>query len=81
MSDDKPVGEMTFEEAMSALEAVVGQLESGEVELETSIDLYERGALLKKRCEQKLREAEEKVALIAADENGDATGTQPFDPA
>lgn len=77
---EKPVEEMSFEEAMAALEAVVGQLESGDVELETSIKLYERGAALKKRCEEKLREAEEKVALITADENGAAAGTQAFDP-
>ena len=40
---DKPVAEMSFEEAMAALEGVVGQLERGEVALEQSIALYERG--------------------------------------
>ncbi len=77
---DKAVTKMSFEEAMRELEAVVGQLESGEVELETSIKLYERGAALKKRCEEKLREAEEKVALITSDDSGAPTGTAPFDP-
>ncbi|KMW59713.1 Exodeoxyribonuclease VII small subunit [Candidatus Rhodobacter oscarellae] len=80
MSDtEKPVGEMSFEEAMRALEAVVGQLESGDVELEASIKLYERGAELKKRCEAKLKEAEEKVAAITLNADGQATGTQPLD--
>ena len=74
---DKPVTEMSFEEAMQELESVVGQLESGDVELEKSIKLYERGAALKKRCEDKLREAEEKVALITSDEDGNAVGTAP----
>ena len=56
---DKPIEEMTFEQAMAELEAVVDQLDRGEVALDESIKLYERGALLKKRCEQKLKEAEE----------------------
>ena len=46
---DKPVAEMAFEEAMAALEGVVTQLERGEVKLEESIALYERGAALKAR--------------------------------
>ena len=76
---DKQVSAMSFEEAMAELEAVVGQLESGDVELEASISLYERGAALKKRCEQKLKEAEEKVAAITLDEAGEATGTTPVE--
>ena len=76
---DKPVAEMSFEDAMRELEAVVGQLESGDVELEASIKLYERGAALKKRCEEKLKEAEEKVAAITLDETGEAKGTTPVE--
>ena len=72
----RPVQEMAFEEAMAALEAVVTQLERGEVKLEESIALYERGAALKARCEVLLREAEEKVELIRAQE-GRAVGTTP----
>lgn len=74
---DKPVTEMSFEEAMRELEAVVGQLERGDVALEDSIKLYERGAALKARCETKLREAEEKVAAITLDAGGNPTGTAP----
>ena len=73
---DKPVNEMSFEEAMAELEQVVSQLERGDVALEESIRLYERGAELKKRCEAKLKEAEEKVAAITLDENGTPTGTK-----
>ena len=76
---DTPVNEMSFEEAMAALETVVGQLERGEVPLEQSITLYERGAALKKRCEEKLKEAEEKVAAITLGEGGVPTGTTPVD--
>lgn len=78
---DIPVEEMTFEQAMSELERVVGQLERGDVALDASIALYERGALLKKRCEAKLKEAEEKVAAITLDATGTPTGTAPFDGA
>ena len=60
---ETPVEDMTFEQAMSELERVVGQLERGDVALDQSIALYERGALLKKRCEAKLKEAEEKVVI------------------
>jgi len=76
---DKPVEEMSFEEAMAELEAVVGQLERGDVALEDSIKLYERGAALKARCEVKLKEAEEKVAAITLDANGNPTGTTPVE--
>ncbi len=78
---DTPVEKMTFEQAMSELERVVGQLERGDVALDASIALYERGALLKKRCEAKLKEAEEKVAAITLDATGTPTGTAPFDGA
>ena len=61
---DTPVADMTFEQAMAELEQVVGRLERGDVALDESITLYERGAALKKRCDSKLKEAEEKVAAI-----------------
>ena len=74
---DKPVADMSFEEAMQALEAVVSQLEKGDVALEQSIALYERGAALKAHCAAKLKDAEEKVELIRAAE-GRAVGTTPM---
>lgn len=76
---DRPVSEMTFEEAMAELEQVVGQLERGDVALEDSIKLYERGAELKKRCEAKLKEAEEKVAAITLDGDGNPAGLKPVE--
>lgn len=76
---DKPVTDMSFEEAMKELEAVVGRLESGDVPLEDSIKLYERGAALKEHCQKKLAEAEEKVAQITLDGDGQPTGTTPVD--
>ncbi len=76
---EKPIEKMSFEEAMRELESIVSSLDSGDVELEKSIELYERGALLKAHCEKKLRDAEEKVATITADAEGNATGTQAFE--
>ncbi|MFA7432800.1 MAG: exodeoxyribonuclease VII small subunit [Gemmobacter sp.] len=70
------IAEMTFEQAMAELESVVKSLESGEVALEQSIALYERGAALKAHCDAKLRAAEERVEMIRAAE-GVATGTAP----
>lgn len=76
MSD---VGEMSFEDAIKELETVVGQLDRGDVALDESIALYERGAALKARCEAKLKEAEEKVAKITLGEGGIPQGTVPLD--
>lgn len=78
MSDAK-IEDMSFEDAMRALEAIVTQLDSGNVELEKSISLYERGALLKAHCEAKLKDAQEKVAAITLDQGGQPTGTTPVE--
>lgn len=76
---DRPVSELSFEDAMKELEAVVGQLERGDVALDQSIKLYERGAELKKRCEAKLKEAEEKVAAITLDGDGQPVAVTPVE--
>jgi len=76
---DTPVDEMNFEQAMAELEQVLTQLERGDVALEDSIKLYERGAALKARCEKKLKEAEEKVAAITLDADGNPDGLKPAD--
>jgi exodeoxyribonuclease VII small subunit len=73
------VNEMSFEQAIAALEQVVGQLERGDVALDESITLYERGAALRKRCQDELKRAEEKVAKLTIDADGNATGTAPLD--
>ena len=78
---EKDVEAMTFEEALAELEGVVAQLERGDVALDESIALYERGAKLRARCQQKLAEAEEKVSRITLGDGGQPTGLQPFDPA
>lgn len=76
---EKPISEMSFEEAMAELESVVNQLESSQVALDDSIAFYERGAALKKHCEEKLKAAEEKVAQITLNASGTPDGTKPFE--
>jgi len=75
----KPVDKMTFEEALGELEGIVRQLETGEVELEKSIAIYERGAALRAHCEGRLRSAELKVEQIVQGTSGPATEPAAFD--
>jgi exodeoxyribonuclease VII small subunit len=79
MSEGKAIKDMSFEDAIRELEQVVIALDRGDVALEDSIKLYERGAALKARCEAKLKEAEEKVAQITLDANGQPIGTTPVE--
>jgi exodeoxyribonuclease VII small subunit len=73
------VAELPFEKALSELETIVQRLEKGDVALEESIQIYERGEALKRRCETLLREAEARVEKITRDASGKATGTEPLD--
>ena len=75
MSD---LAKMSFEEAMAELERVVGQLERGDVPLEESIGLYERGAQLRAHCEAKLKAAEDRVEKITRGADG-TPGTEPVE--
>jgi exodeoxyribonuclease VII small subunit len=70
---------MSFEDAIRELESVVTALDRGDVPLDASIKLYERGAALKARCEAKLKEAEEKVAQITLNADGQPTGAVPVE--
>lgn len=76
---DTTISGMSFETAMAELEKVVNALERGDVPLEESISLYEKGAALKAHCEAKLKAAEEKVARITLGEGGQPTGTVPVE--
>ena len=72
------VASLSFEAALKELEQIVTKLERGDVPLEESIAIYERGEALKKRCESLLAQAEERVERIRA-VGGKAVGTEPFD--
>jgi len=65
------IAAMSFEAALAELERIVEQLERGEVELEKSIAMYERGAALKAHCEARLKEAQLKVDKIVIGADGD----------
>ena len=56
---------LSFEEALNELQNLVEELESGNVELEKSISLYEKGTKLKLYCEEKLKVAEAKISKVA----------------
>jgi len=64
------IAAMSFEAALAELEDIVQQLERGEVELEKSITMYERGAALKSHCEARLKEARLKVDKIVIGADG-----------
>ncbi|HEY4406109.1 MAG TPA: exodeoxyribonuclease VII small subunit [Xanthobacteraceae bacterium] len=73
------VTQLTFERAIEELETIVKRLEEGKVPLEESVAIYERGELLKRRCEELLRLAEARVEKITLDAAGKPTGTAPLD--
>ena len=70
---------LSFERALAELERIVGQLESGQAELEQSIALYERGAKLKAYCEKRLSEARLRVEKIVLGADGQPKGAEPAD--
>ena len=74
----KLIQEMNFEEAIGELEKLVGDLDSGNVPLGKSVELYERGASLKAHCERRLKEAEMKIQEITGGA-GSAVGSKPAD--
>ena len=73
------IAELNFEDALRELESVVRRLESGEVPLDESIDLYERGEALRKACQARLDAAQARIEKIVQGADGKPTGTVPFD--
>jgi exodeoxyribonuclease VII small subunit len=73
------IAKLPFERAIEELESIVKRLEDGKVPLEESVAIYERGEVLKKRCEDLLRQAEARVEKITLDATGKPTGTEPLD--
>jgi exodeoxyribonuclease VII small subunit len=72
------IREMTFERALKELEHIVGRLERGDVELEESISIYERGEALKDHCDRLLKQAEAKVEKLTLGPGGVPAGAEPF---
>ena len=68
--DESPdPAEMSYEQAVAALEAIIDRIESGEIGLEQSIAAYERGLKLKARCEQILSQAEQRIEHLSAEQD------------
>jgi exodeoxyribonuclease VII small subunit len=72
---------LPFEKALAELEGIVTRLERGEVSLEESIALYEKGEALKKHCDALLKSAEMRIEKIVLAKDGAPIGTEPLDPA
>lgn len=73
------VKKLAFEKALAELDQIVQKLERGDVALEESVTIYERGEALKRRCEELLRQAEARVEKITLDAAGKPAGTEPLD--
>ena len=73
------IAAMTFEQALKALEDVVRRLEGGEVPLDESIGLYERGEALRRHCQARLDAAQARIDKIVAGPDGRASAAVPFD--
>lgn len=69
----------TFEQALKELEGIVSRLERGDVEVEESIQIHERGEALKAHCDRVLKRAEAKVEKIKLDAAGAPVGVEPLD--
>ena len=76
---DTPVDELTFEDALKELEAVVHQLETGAATLDQSIELSERGNQLRARCAERLDQAQARIEAIRLDGDGRPVGVKPFE--
>jgi len=76
---DADISTMNFEKALAELETIVAKLESGKVDLEESIKIYERGEALRKHCEAKLAEAEIRIEKITLSPQGKPTGVTKLD--
>ena len=71
------IAALSFEDAMKELEGIIDRLDGGDVPLEESITIYERGAALQRHCEDKLRQAEMRVQKIVARADGTAGRAEP----
>ena len=71
-----PTADLSFEDALARLEAIVSKLESGQAPLEQSIAFYEEGASLKSHCEARLKAAQLRVEKIVVGPDGQARGVE-----
>jgi len=72
--------EKTFESSLNQLETIVKQLEQGDLPLEESLKLFEKGVSLSRECRERLNEAERRIEILMKDADGEPTATE-LDPA
>lgn len=72
-------GDLPFEKALEQLEEIVRRLERGDVPLDESVAIYERGEVLKKHCEALLKRAEARIQRITLGADGRPEGVAPLD--
>ena len=77
--NNTPIADLSFEDALRSLEDVVRRLESGDVPLDESITLYERGEALRKYCQARLDAAQARIESIVAGADGNPAAAVPFD--
>ena len=72
------IAALSFEAAMGELETIVRRLESGDVSLEESVNLYERGHALRSHCEARLAAAQARIEQVSLAADGRPSGTTSF---
>ncbi|MEM7191384.1 MAG: exodeoxyribonuclease VII small subunit [Pseudomonadota bacterium] len=70
---------LSFEDALLELETIIDRLEKGDVALEASIAIYERGEALRAHCDKLLRSAEARVEKITLNQTGEPSGVEALD--
>ncbi|MCW2351382.1 exodeoxyribonuclease VII small subunit [Sphingobium sp. B1D7B] len=78
MADETDSGTLSFEDALKRLEAIVQQLERGDVPLDQSITLYREGEDLRLQCQKRLDAAQARIEQITASADGSAARTAPY---
>jgi len=71
--------DLSFEDALKRLEAIVARLESGDASLDEAITLYGEGDKLRQRCEERLKSAQARIDKIVLGNDGSPVGVTPFD--
>ena len=78
MAEETDLSSLSFEDALRRLEAIVQQLESGDVPLDQSITLYAEGDKLRAQCQKRLADAQARIEKITLGSDGGIAGTEPF---
>jgi exodeoxyribonuclease VII small subunit len=76
---NQDIKDLSFEQSLKELEGIVSRLERGDVALEESINIYERGEALRAHCDRVLKQAEARIEKLTFNADGTPSGTQPLD--